>query len=375
MSHVEGPHHPLLLADAAKHMADMPPFQVDYYSSTKLLIWRQMKVFLRNKAFVKSRFIMVLLMGLLYSSSFYDVDPENPVVVLGVVFTAVLFLAMGQVPLMPAVLEARNIYYKQRSANFFRTSSFILAQSFTQVPFALAETIVFGSIMYWITGFVSEAGAFIIYLLLLFLTNLAFTAWFFFLAVVSPDLHVAKPLSMMTVLIFILFAGFVISPSIMPDYFIWIYWIDPLSWCIRALSINQYSASVFQQDTYKGTNYMQHRGMTMGNAMLKIFGLQTEKLWIWYGVIYLLASYFLFLGLSYLALEYKRYDAPENVSVNLEEEEVDDSHYVKAPKTPSNVSGSTADHVEVHVAGSSSSSPPVTLAFKDLWYSVPNPTK
>ncbi|EQC40470.1 hypothetical protein SDRG_02363, partial [Saprolegnia diclina VS20] len=370
MSHLEGPHHPLLLADAAKHMAEMPAYQVPYVQSTQQLIARQMKVFLRNTAFVKSRFIMVLVMGLLYASTFYQVDSANPVIVLGVIFTSVLFLALGQVPLMPAALEARNIYYKQRSANFFRTSSFILAQSFTQVPFAFGETLVFGSIMYWMTGFVSQVGAFLVYLLLLFLTNLSFASWFFFLAVVSPDLHVAKPLSMMSVLIYVLFAGFVISPSIIPDYFIWLYWINPLSWCMRALSINQYSSSEFQVPVYKGVDYMKLKGDTMGNVMLETFGLETDKIWIWYGAIYLAASYFVFLGLSYLALEYKRYDAPENVSVTVDDDETTQDDYQKAPKTP--VSN---DDVAVKVAGSSSASVPATLAFKDLWYSVPNPTK
>ncbi|OQR86560.1 ATP-binding Cassette (ABC) Superfamily, partial [Thraustotheca clavata] len=364
MEHLEGPHHPLVLASTEKHLSEMPAFQLDYATSTKMLIARQTKVFLRNTAFVKSRMFMVLLMGLLYSSTFYNVDPENPVVVLGVIFQSVLFLAMGQVPMMPAVLEAREIYYKQRSANFFRTSSFIFAQSFTQVPFALGETIVFGSLMYWITAFVASAGAFLTYMLLLYLTNLAFASWFFFLAVVSPDLHVAKPLSMMSILVFVLFAGFIISPSIMPDYFIWLYWINPLSWCVRSLAINQYTSHEFQQPTYNGRDYLSLRGDTMGNYMLKTFGLQTDRAWIWYGVIYLVASYFAFLGLSYWALEYHRYDAPENVAVTLEDEEPEDAHYVKAPKTPANA------HVEVHVAGSSSSSPPVTLAFKDLWYSV-----
>ncbi|KDO30304.1 hypothetical protein SPRG_05017 [Saprolegnia parasitica CBS 223.65] len=331
MSHVKGPHHPLLLAASEKHMSEMPAYQVPYMESTKMLIARQLKVFLRNTAFVKSRLFMVLLMGLLYSSTFYQVDAENPVVVL--------------VPMMPAVLEAREIYYKQRSANFFRTSSFILAQSFTQVPFALGETLVFGAIMYWMTGFVSTAGAFLTYLLMLFLTSLSFAAWFFFLAVVSPDLHVAKPLSMMAILVF---------------------------WCVRALAINQYSSAEFQQSTYNGRDYLKLRGDTMGNYMLKTFGLQTDTIWIWYGAIYLAASYFVYLGLSYLALEYKRYDAPENVSVMVDEEDDTADAYTKAPKTPANA---VDGQVAVHVAGASSSSAPVALAFKDLWYSVPNPTK
>ncbi|OQR85571.1 ATP-binding Cassette (ABC) Superfamily, partial [Achlya hypogyna] len=371
MNHVEGPTDPLLLDVSDKHMTEMPAYQLKYVKSTKLLIARQLQVFLRNKAFVKSRFVMILVMGLLYSSSFYNVDPANPVIVIGVVFVAVLFLAMGQVPLMPAVLEARNIYYKQRAANFFRTSSFILAQSFTQVPFALGETVVFGSVMYWVTGFVSNVGAYLIYLLLLFLTNLSFTSWFFFMAVVSPDLHVAKPVAMMSILIYVLFCGFVISPDIMPGYFIWIYWINPLSWCIRALAINQYLAAEFQTCEYDKINYCKDRGAYMGNVMLKTFGLQTDKTWIWYGAIYLAASYFVFLGLSFLALEYKRYDAPENVSVTVESaDDEPGADYVKCPATPAE-----GGSIGVSIASSSTVSPRVTLSFQDLWYTVPNPTK
>ncbi|EQC40476.1 hypothetical protein SDRG_02369 [Saprolegnia diclina VS20] len=193
---------------------------------------------------------------------------------------------------------------------------------------------------------------------------------------IAPDLHVAKPVAMLSILFYILFAGFVISPSIMPDYFIWIYWINPLSWCLRALSINQYSSGEFQVPIYKGVNYMKLKGDTMGNVMLKTFGLQTDTIWIWYGAIYLAAIYVLFLGLAYLALEYKRYDAPENVSVTVEAEDEEDAGdgYVKAPKTPTDI-GNVTDDVAVHVAGSSSLSPSVVMAFKDLWYSVPNPTK
>ncbi|OQR85265.1 ATP-binding Cassette (ABC) Superfamily [Achlya hypogyna] len=366
IAHMDAPQDATLDSDAAGYMTLMPNFRVSFAQSTKELVRRQLRVFLRNRAFVKSRIVMVLLMGLLYSSTFYQLDPQNPMVVIGVIFTAVLFLAMGQVPMMPAHLEARDIYYKQSSARFYRTFSFILAQSFTQVPFAVLETAVFGSVMYWLTGFVNHASHFLTYLLMLYLTNLSFASWFFFIAMVSPDLHVAKPLSMLTVLVFVLFAGFIISPSIIPDYFIWIYWMNPLSWCIRSLTINQFSASDFQGDSYGGINYKLRKGDTMGNTMLRIFDFPTTTAWIWYGAIYLAASYFIFLGFSYCALEYVRYDAPENVSIHLDE---DASGGKAAPKSP------PKNHVVVEVDPATVPATPVTLAFQDLWYSVPNPKK
>ncbi|CAK4721546.1 unnamed protein product, partial [Aphanomyces euteiches] len=64
MDHVEGPVHPLLLHDASKHMKEIPEFQTDFKTSTMNLIRRQVKVLLRNRAFVMSRVVLVVVMGL-----------------------------------------------------------------------------------------------------------------------------------------------------------------------------------------------------------------------------------------------------------------------------------------------------------------------
>ncbi|OQR85502.1 ATP-binding Cassette (ABC) Superfamily, partial [Thraustotheca clavata] len=374
--YISQPHNALLIEDATHHIAQLPAYHVSYAESTKQLFSRQMTVFLRNKEFVYSRLVMILLMGFLYSTSYYQVDPGQIVNVLGVIFAAVLFLALGQIPMIPAIVEAREIFYKQRSANFFRTSSFILAQCTTQIPFAFIETIIFGTIMYWVTGFTSSSGAFLTYLLLLFLVNLTFITWFFFLSSISPNLHVAEPVALVSVLFFVLFSGFVMSADDTPAYFIWIYWIDPLAWSIRALAINQYTADEFQQCVYKGFDYCATQNATFGDAMLQQFGLKTGKEWIWYAVIYLAVCYFVFMFFAYLALEYIHYDHSEHtIIVNEDEEENNEKDvdvYVAAPKTPAN------DQVQVAIPVQPSThriSTPVTLAFKDLWYSVPNPTK
>ncbi|EQC40492.1 hypothetical protein SDRG_02383 [Saprolegnia diclina VS20] len=378
VGHLATPTDPELVKDATSHLAALPAYHVPFGSSTKALVQRQVAVFLRNKEFVVSRIIMVLVMGFLYSTSFYQVNVDQIVTVLGVIFTTVLFLALGQLPTIPAIVEAREIFYKQKAANFFRTSSFILAQCTTQIPFALLETVLFGSVMYWVTGFTSDVGAFLTYLLLLFVTNLAFTTWFFFLASISPNLNVAQPVSMVSVLFYVLFSGFIMSSSDMPDYFVWIYWIDPLAWCIRALAINQYAASEFQKCEYKGIDYCARTGETFGNAQLQQFGLKTDTVWIWYAVLYLAVCYVFFMLLAYVALEYVQYDTAEH-SVVVDDGDDDQNVwrdtdgnkatnvYVEAPKTPANaVAVTVASHRSVT---------PVTLAFEDLWYSVPNPTK
>ncbi|EEY56179.1 ATP-binding Cassette (ABC) superfamily [Phytophthora infestans T30-4] len=59
-------------------------------------------------------FLMDLVMGLLYGCVFYQVDPTDPQLVMGVIFEAALCLSM-----IPAIVEARDVFYKQRCAKFF----------------------------------------------------------------------------------------------------------------------------------------------------------------------------------------------------------------------------------------------------------------
>ncbi|CAK4569135.1 unnamed protein product [Aphanomyces euteiches] len=152
------------------------------------------------------------------------------------------------------------------------------------------------------------------------MTNILFATWFFFIAVISPNLHVAKPLSMVSVLFFVLYAGFIITKTDIPDYLIWIYWLDPIAWALRALSINQYMASEFQVCTYRGVDYCKtNNGKMMGVVQLKQFGMPTGKEWIWYCVIYLVALYVIFVAMSFATLEYIRFENGHGIALSEEQ--------------------------------------------------------
>ncbi|TMW67517.1 hypothetical protein Poli38472_011137 [Pythium oligandrum] len=382
LQNLEEPHDPVLLTDKEMHFDSIPEFHQSFLESTRTVIARQLKITLRNTAFIKGRGLMVIVMGLLYSSVFWQLDVKDAQVVMGIIFAAVLFLALGQASQIPTYLAAREVFYKQRGANFFRTSSYVLACSVSQFPLALLESVVFGSMVYWMCGFVPTVASFLIFELLLLLTNLAFAAWFFYLAAASADLHIAKPISLVSVMFFILFAGFVISRNQIPDYFIWAYWVNPISWSLRALAINQYRDSRFDVCVYDGIDYCSKYGKKMGVYSLSLFDVQSEKEWLWWGFVFMAASYVIFMALSFSALEYKRYESPEHVAVTSEDDDNDyeiisssgsgsSSGYglVETPRGDSN--GEII--VEVKTSSHERHFTPVTLAFKDLWYSVPNP--
>uniref|UniRef100_H3H9N2 ABC-2 type transporter transmembrane domain-containing protein n=1 Tax=Phytophthora ramorum TaxID=164328 RepID=H3H9N2_PHYRM len=273
----------------------MPAFHQPILASVMALQWRALLITYRNQAFVMGKLAMVIIMGLLYCSVFYQFDPTQIAVVMGVMFAAVMFLSMGQGAMIPVYISGRAIFYKQRRANFFRTGSYVLATTVSQIPLALAETIVFGSIVYWVCGFASDVKLFIIFEVVLFVSNLAMGMWFFFLAGVCPDANVVMPVGMVSILVFIIFAGFVVTKSQIPDYLIWAYWISPIGWALKALAINQYRSSEFDVCVYDAVDYCaKYNGLMMGEYYLDLFDFATEKEWVVYAIIYLLAVYVFF---------------------------------------------------------------------------------
>ncbi|KAF4315508.1 hypothetical protein JM18_009249, partial [Phytophthora kernoviae] len=370
LNELETPHDEDLLRNVAEVMDPTPKFHQTFWENTFTLLKRQLMVTYRNKPFIFGRLMMICVMGLLFSTIFYDFDPTQISVVMGVIFATIMFLSMGQSSQIPTYLAEREVFYKQRGANFFRTGAYVLATSVSQIPLAVMETAIFGSLVYWFCGFVSEAKLFITFEFVVLMSNLAMGMWFFFLSAIGRNGDIATPMGMVSILIFVIFAGFIVTKSQIPDYLIWAHWISPMTWSLKALAINQYRSGPMDVCVYEDVDYCTDYGLKMGEYYLGLFGMDTEEKWVLYGVLYTVVMYVVFMFLSYLALEYVRYEVPENVDVS--EKPIEDESYM-ALETPKTKSKSQTDEHVVELDTREKSFTPVTVAFQDLWYSVPDP--
>uniref|UniRef100_H3H8A6 ABC-2 type transporter transmembrane domain-containing protein n=1 Tax=Phytophthora ramorum TaxID=164328 RepID=H3H8A6_PHYRM len=303
------------LHDAEQHLVKMPEFRQSAWAGTWTLIRRQTTITLRNVDFIRVRALMVVVMGLIYGSTFYHVDPTNIQVSLGILYQATMFLALGQSSQTPGFLAAREIYYKHRRANFYRASSFAIASLVALVPTSVAECIVLGSLVYWMCGFITEVGYFLVFLLFITLTNLALCGWFFTLTTMSANFNIVKPMTTFSIVFYIIFAGFVVPMGQIPDFFIWVYWINPVAWCLRSVAVSQYRSPKFDVCVYAGDNYCEKYNMTMGEYLLSEYDIPSGKAWVWAGAVYLIFVNVFFAAVSSLILEYKRYDVSAGAAV------------------------------------------------------------
>jgi ABC-type multidrug transport system ATPase subunit/ABC-type multidrug transport system permease subunit len=326
---------------------------------------------------------MITVMGLLYSTTFFQFDPTDIQVVMGVLFSGTLFLSLGQASQLPTFMAAREIFYKQRGANFFRTSSFVLANSISQLPLAFGETVIFGVLVYWMCGFTARVLEFFLFLLVLFVTNVALGSFFFALTSAAPDINIATPISMASTLLFVVFAGFIITESQLPGYFVWVYWITPVSWSLRALAIIEYRSPAYNVCEYGGIDYCsEFNGLKMGEYYLNLFDIKTDRVWIVWSIVFMCIFYVVCLAISYFSLEYMRYEATASAghTGKTSGEKGDGEGEYSIMRTPRSVVSSSTSNTTpdadaiLEVKPQPEHFTPVTVAFQDLRYFVPDPS-
>ncbi|GMF58431.1 unnamed protein product [Phytophthora fragariaefolia] len=331
LNDLQEPVSPVLLRDNELHVISLPEFHQTFWSGTWTLVKREMTVTLRDTTAMKSRFFMAILLGLLQASTFYQFDDVDSQVVMGIAFVSINFVNTNHMALIPPAMAMRDVI-----------------------------------------GFVLTASGYILFELVLFFVSMVAAALYFFVACASPNTNIAFPVTQLLNLFFVTFSGYVVTKDTIPDYMIWVYWISPQGWGVRALAVNQYNDPRFVTCVYEGVDYCSRYGMQAGEYLLSVYGVPTEKYWLWLGLVVLAALSILLLVLSCLVLEYCRYESPTSTVVSgvPAEESYAEDEYAQL-KTPKNARDD--ERVDV-VLPPVKNFVPVTLAFNNLWYSVPDPS-
>ncbi|KAE9063536.1 hypothetical protein PF007_g29517 [Phytophthora fragariae] len=111
--------------------------------------------------------------------------------------------------------------------------------------------------------------------------------------------------------------------------------------------------------------------MTMGEYSLSTYEVPSAKFWVWFGMVFMAASYVFFMFMSCVALEFHRFESPENVVLDIDSASKTSDSYALT-QTPRSTPKQSQVEVSIDHAREKNVAP-VTVAFKDLWYTVPDP--
>lgn len=250
---------------------------------------RQFKLLGRDTELLQGRLMQVVLAGFIVGTLFLQipVDMETGATkFIGVCFMSVAMLAFISLPLTGSVFAHKPTFLKQRSLRMFPPTAYGASMLAQEVPLMVACAIIFSVMVYWMAGFAPLAGSFFMYTALLLLSGLVFGAMFIVLAALCPTLQVAGGLSGVIILLLILLSGYAIVRPAIPGWWIWGFWINPMSWGFRAVTTNEFLRSRW--------DFTAVNGMRVGDEVLSSFGMYTEYKWVWAGLAFMAGTYLLF---------------------------------------------------------------------------------
>ncbi|KAL7546777.1 hypothetical protein ACHAWF_010122 [Thalassiosira exigua] len=185
---------------------------------------------------------------------------------------------------------------------------------------------------------------FFLYLALFFSFNFTMGQLFGLFAAVAPSKTVVQAGGAVILLLNCLFCGYLVAPTVIPNYYIWIYWMMPLAWVYRALILNEFTSEEYAENE-------------LGKMVLRSSGFLYKgepftREWIGYCFAYLIPFLVLCMVASALCLQYFRMEPKRNMPAKIDDESSEKDTETKSESLRND------------------SFIPVTLSFKDLSYEV-----
>ncbi|GLC47082.1 hypothetical protein PLESTM_002024000 [Pleodorina starrii] len=275
----EPPHtHPL---------QDMVLHNTPYAQTGWQMMWttmrREILLLRRNRLLMLAGAGQIMFVAFIVSTSFIRLakdtfDDAN--LFLSVVFFSLMVMFMGGFNSVDQYVRKLPVFFKQRDHHFHNAASYTLNGALLRVPEHLINATVWSVMVYYSVGFVPDAGRFFIFWLNLVACGAFSTALFQCLGALMRNGVLAQGLGAVALMLSIATSGFPIARTSIPGWWIWLYWISPMSWTVRSMAINELTSEDWSDDAamYGAP------GETLGMYVLKYRGFHREWKWVWIGI-------------------------------------------------------------------------------------------
>jgi ABC-type multidrug transport system permease subunit len=168
---------------------------------------------------------------------------------MGSMYAAVLFIGiMNCTSVQPMVAVERTVFYRERAAGMYSAFPYAFGQIVIELPYALAQDIVYGLIVYSMIGFEWTVAKFFWYLFFGYFTLLYFTFYGMMAVGITPNAHIAAIVSSAFYAIWNLFSGFIVPRPRVPIWWRWYCWVCPVAWTLYGLVVSQFGDVMTEMD-------------------------------------------------------------------------------------------------------------------------------
>ncbi|KAG7637916.1 ABC transporter G family member 31 [Arabidopsis thaliana] len=277
-------------------------FAISGWENLKVCFVRELLLIKRHKFLYTFRTCQVGFVGLVTATVFLKTRLHPTSEQFGNEYLSCLFFGLVHMMFngfseLPLMISRLPVFYKQRDNSFHPAWSWSIASWLLRVPYSVLEAVVWSGVVYFTVGLAPSAGRFFRYMLLLFSVHQMALGLFRMMASLARDMVIANTFGSAAILIVFLLGGFVIPKADIKPWWVWGFWVSPLSYGQRAIAVNEFTATRWMTPSAISDT-------TIGLNLLKLRSFPTNDYWYWIGIAVLIGYAILFNNVVTLALAY-----------------------------------------------------------------------
>ncbi|KAF7069741.1 hypothetical protein CFC21_075324 [Triticum aestivum] len=221
-------------------------YSQNFYNQCIANFWKQYKSYWKNPPHNAMRFLMTMINGLVFGTVFWQKgtkigSQQDLFNLLGATYAAVFFLgAANCITVQPVVSIERTVFYREKAAGMYSPLSYAFAQTCVEVIYNIAQGIEYTVIIYAMIGYEWKAAKFFYFLFFIVSSFNYFTLFGMMLVSLTPSSMLANILISFVLPLWNLFAGFLVVRPLIPIWWRWYYWANPVSWTIYGVVASQF---------------------------------------------------------------------------------------------------------------------------------------
>ncbi|CAM0906093.1 unnamed protein product [Alopecurus aequalis] len=212
---------------------------------------KQFRSYWKNPPYNAMRYLMTLLYAFVFGTVFWGkgknvYDPtletqQDLFSLLGAIYAAVFFLGASTVlSVLPVVSIERTVFYREKAAGMYSPLSYAFAQALVEFVYSAVQGILYTVLFYPMVGFEWKADKFFYFMFFLVASFVYITLYGMMLVACTPSQILASVLVAFSLTVWNIFAGFIIARPMIPIWWRWFYWADPVSWTIYGVIASQF---------------------------------------------------------------------------------------------------------------------------------------
>ncbi|KAL4312829.1 hypothetical protein GQ457_01G039730 [Hibiscus cannabinus] len=240
-----------------------------------LLMKRNSFVFIFK--FIQLSFLAIIAMTLFLRTEMNRDSVAGGGIYMGAIFFGLIIIMFNGMSEISMTINKLPVFYKQRDLLFFPPWAYALPTWILKIPITFVEVAIWVFITYYVIGFDPNVERLFRQYFVLVLANQMASGLFRFIAATGRNMIVANTFGSFALLVIFTLGGFVLSRADIKSWWIWGYWISPMTYGQNALMVNEFRGNQWSHSFPNSTE-------PAGIEVLRSRGFFQDPNWYWIGV-------------------------------------------------------------------------------------------